>query len=50
MEERARNKGKRMSISDEELEKSYREFGIRSPFSFTPTLAPIRKKDSHFII
>ncbi len=30
MEERARNKGKRMSFSDEELDKSSREFGIHS--------------------
>lgn len=29
MEERARNKGKRMSFSDEELDKSSRKFGIR---------------------
>ncbi len=31
LEERARNKGKRMSFSDEELDKSSREFGIHSP-------------------
>jgi hypothetical protein len=31
VQERARNKGKRMSFSDEELDKSSRSFGIRSP-------------------
>jgi serine/arginine repetitive matrix protein 2 len=31
IQERARNKGERMSFSDEELDKSFRSFGIRSP-------------------
>ena len=40
MEERARNKGKRMSFSDEELDKSSRQFGIRSPVPFFLTICP----------
>ena len=48
MEERARNKGKRMSFSDEELDKSSRQFGIRSPV-LTFLTSPTRKKDSDLI-
>jgi serine/arginine repetitive matrix protein 2 len=40
MEERARNKGKRMSFSDEELDKSSRQFGIRSPLLLFLTICP----------
>jgi serine/arginine repetitive matrix protein 2 len=44
MEERARNKGKRMSFSDEELDKSSREFGIRSPVLLVLTICPHQKE------
>jgi hypothetical protein len=40
MEERARNKGKKMSFSDEELDKSSRQFGIRSPVLIFLTIRP----------
>ena len=44
MEERAGNKGKRMSFSDEELDKSSREFGIRSPLLLFLTLCLHQKE------
>ena len=44
MEERARNKGKRMSFSDEELDKSSREFGIRSPLLLFLTICSHQKE------
>ena len=44
MEERVRNKGKRMSFSDEELDKSSRSFGIRSPVLLDPNTCPHQKR------
>ena len=50
IQERARNKGKRMSLSDEDLDKSSRWFGIRSPAHLDLNVCVTRKKDPNFNI
>jgi len=50
IQERARNKGERMSFSDEELDKSSRKFGIRTSTHLDLDICVTRKKDTNFNI
>ena len=50
IQERARNKGERMSFSDEELDMSSRRFGIRSSTHLDLNICVTREKDTNFNI